>query len=107
MAKDITDMTDQELADYIEEMKNVLAKRQSIEAVRVQMGAAIKDARESGVLDTPEPGAEYVAPGDATELCVKGDVRTHNGETWVLDRGACVGPPSTANGWVKADGTDN
>lgn len=103
MDKDPADMTDEELADYIEDLKDALAHRQSVEAVRVQMGEAIKQARESGVLDAPEPGADYVAPDDATKLCVKGDVRTHDGETWVLEHGACVGPPSVENGWVKAD----
>lgn len=103
MSTNIDDMTDQELADLIDAAREALARRQSIEAVRAQMGDAIKQARETGVLDTPEPGAEYVAPDDATKLCVKGDVRTHDGETWVLEHGACVGPPSIENGWVKTD----
>ncbi|WP_152353335.1 hypothetical protein [Brachybacterium subflavum] len=106
MCKNPWEMTDAELAEYIEQMKNELARRQSLEAVRVQIGDAIKDARGSGVLETPEAGADYVEPDDATKLCVKGDVRTHNGETWVLEHGACVGPPSVENGWVKADPAD-
>lgn len=105
MSTIIDDMTDQELADLIEAAAEMLARRQSIEAVRTQMGDAITRARESGVLDTPEPGTEYTPPGDATELCVKGDVRTINGETWVLEHGACVGPPSAANGWARTDPT--
>ena len=103
MSTNIDDLTDAELADLIEAAREALARRQSVEAVRVQMGDAIKQARDTGVLTTPEPGAEYVTPGDATELCVKGDTRTVDGETWVLERGACVGPPSLENGWVKTD----
>lgn len=103
MSTSIADMTDQELADLIEAAREALAHRQSLEAVRGQMGDAIKQARASGVLETPEEGADYVAPYDATELCVAGDVRTHNGQAWLLQRGACVGPPSEANGWVQTD----
>ena len=54
---DFDGLTDQEIADLIEEMERLLARRQSIEAVRVQMGDALKTARESGVLATPERGA--------------------------------------------------
>lgn len=102
---DFDGLTDQEIADLIEEMERLLARRQSIEAVRVQMGDAIKTARESGVLTAPEWGAGYVAPVDATELCVKGDVRELDGAVWRLDRGACVGPPSVENGWTRVEGS--
>lgn len=103
MSTSIDTLTDQELSDLIEDAGELLAQRQSIEAVRTRMGDAIKQARDSGVLDTPEPGTEYTPPGDATDLCVKGDVRTVDGETWVLERGACVGPPSISTGWVRAE----
>lgn len=102
---DFDGLTDQEIADLIEEMERLLARRQSIEAVRVQMGDAIKTARESGVLTAPEWGAGYVAPVDATELCVEGDVRELDGAVWRLDRGSCVGPPSVENGWTRVEGS--
>lgn len=103
MSTNIDDLTDAELADLIEAAREALARRQSVEAVRIQMGDAIKQARDTGVLTAPEPGAEYAPPGDATELCIKGGTRTVGGETWLLERGACVGPPSVANGWARVD----
>ena len=102
MAKEPWEMTDEELAAYIEEMKAALAQRQSIEAVRGEMGRAIHDAREGGVLPEPVAGAEWTAPEDVVETYASGDVVSYEGKIWVLERGACAGPPSPANGWVES-----
>lgn len=101
MSTNIEDMTEQELADLIEAAREALARRQSLEAVDREMGDALQKARASGVLPTPEPAAEWVAPADVTDAYTTGDTVTHDGATWTPARAVCICPPGHDQHWSE------
>lgn len=75
--------TDQELYDTIDDAKAELARRQTVETVNEQVAEVLRTSRASGAITTPEVGAQWVQPTDATTAYMAGDVTTDGGKTWV------------------------
>ena len=102
---DFNEMTDQGLADLIEQARDVLATRQSRAAVDRQVADVLRTARAEGVTETPAVGAEWVQPVGAHDAYLAGDVVEHDGKTWVALINCAVHAPGVA-GWREqtADG---
>lgn len=102
---DFNEMTDQELADLIEQARDVLAKRQSRAAVDRQVADVLRTARAEGVTETPAEGAEWVQPVGAHDAYLAGDVVEHVGKFWSSTVDYNVWEPGVS-GWREQPGED-
>lgn len=102
---ELEDMTNDELADLIEEAQRTLARRQSIAALDQQIGVLLRDAREGGVVDPAPEGAAWAAPSGAHDAYLKGDVVIHDGKRWSSLMDYNVWAPG-ASGWREVPGDD-
>lgn len=80
---DLENMMDEELYSLIDNAKTVIANRQTRQTVNDQVAEVLRTARASGAISTPEVGAEWVQPTDATTAYMAGDVTSFEGKTWV------------------------
>lgn len=95
---DLTTMTEQELFALIESAEKEIATRKTVAAVNKQVADVLKVARRDGVIATPDLGAPWVQPVDATTAYMAGDVVTHNGRMWVSTVDYNVWEPGVS-GW--------
>ena len=98
---DIDTKTEQELYDLIEEAKNELARRQTLQAVDEEVATVLRNARASGAIPTPSQGAEWVQPTSAVDSYVEGDTVVHNGKRWISLVSANVWEPGISS-WREA-----
>lgn len=103
---DYTNMSYEELQQVVDAAGQELAARQSAQALDDQLRGVIEDAREGGVAETPEQGAEWVQPTGSTNSYVTGDIVTYNGVTYVSTVTPNIWQPGVA-GWraQTQDGT--
>lgn len=98
---DFESMTEQELYDLIDEVKEELARRQTLQAVDAEVATVLRNARASGAIPTPSQGAEWVQPSGAFDSYVEGDTVVHNGKRWISLVSANVWEPGVSS-WREA-----
>lgn len=75
------DMTDEEINDLIEAMKQEVAQRQTRRVVDSQLATIIEQYREGqGPEAVPAPESEWVQPPDAARSYVQGEVVEQDGQ---------------------------
>src|SRR5699024_7630187 len=83
MRMDYTTMTEEELYEIIEGAKRELGHRQTVQVVNDQVAEILRTARNSGAIDTPSQGSEWVQPTGADDAYLKGDEVEHDDKLWV------------------------
>jgi hypothetical protein len=107
MAKNIADMTDEELWAYIDQLQKEAAERKTRAAVNQQVADVIQAARAgSGITHTD--GDEWVKPISMLTAYVSGEIVHHEGAYWrsEVDGNVCVPqdqvpPPEGCGSWER------
>ena len=102
---DYTTMTEEELYEIIEGAKRELGHRQTVQVVNDQVAEILRTARNSGAIDTPSQGSEWVQPTGAHDAYLKGDEVEHDDKLWVSTVDYNVWEPGVS-GWREQAGTD-
>lgn len=99
------DMTDEELLELAEQMRQEVGERKTRRAVDTDVRGIIERYREGREGVTPEPAAEFVQPLDVARSYVAGETVEKDGQ---LYRSACSGNMCSPDGhcshemWEKA-----
>lgn len=98
------DMTDEELLELAEQMKNEVGQRKTRRAVDSEVATVIERYREGRDGAVPVPESEWVQPPDVARSYVQGETVEKDGQ---LYRSACSGNMCSPDGHCSHERWEN